>query len=128
MLLADLRVREERQNISDIPTNTAIRAASLECALWSHIADRARNHGSLQTALNAAVKGVHLSGLIASQSPHIALAKVLWAKGEHRDAVNTLRAVLEHLVGDVHAQARAEVLGQIVSLSKMCLHWPEYPF
>lgn len=93
-LLAAVRQRAQRAQIGDRPTSFTSSVAALEKQCLVSVSAAARDAGALQIALNAVVRAQRLDGSEKSSSVAQEFANVLWAKGEHKLAIEFLREIV----------------------------------
>ena len=105
-LLSGVRQRAQRAQIGDKPTPFTASLASLERQCLVRVSAAARDAGALQTALNAVVRAQHLEGSGSEKSSAVGqeFAHVLWAKGEHKLAIEFMREIVSALPVDVHSE------------------------
>ncbi|VDB84870.1 unnamed protein product [Peniophora sp. CBMAI 1063] len=96
-LLSAVRQRAQRAQIGDRPTPFTATLAAFEKQCLVRVSSAARDAGALQVALNSVVRAQRLDA--SEKSPTIAqeFANVLWAKGEHKLAIEFLRKIVKEL-------------------------------
>lgn len=124
-LIRSVRRAEQRVQFTDVPSELCRKAAETEFLCQFHLSRRARIAGDLQTSLNSIYAAEALEGLVSqtvATSSKLDLAEelcnILWAKEEHKLAIQTLHAQINHLKTS-HGQASPRLAHLLARLVRM---------
>ena len=115
-LLSAVRQRAKRAQIGDRPTPFIAALATLERRCLVRLSTAARDAGALQIAVNAIVRAQRLN---TEEDSSVAqeFANVLWAKGEHKLAIECLREIVDRLSAKTNDEAA--LLDSVVLRSRL---------